>query len=141
MARIRTRIEEEPRGGLTTMIDIVFLLLIFFLILPFKDQDRRFPSPLPKDGPGPAEARAQEPLPTVRVSIRGTPGGGVRYEVERRTVPAGELGVAVLAAGGGDKQTPVVLAPDAGVRFAHVMRALDQCAIVQMRNVTFPALP
>ena len=43
--------EEDVGKGFTTMIDIVFLLLIFFILQPFKQPEQKVDSDLPKSGP------------------------------------------------------------------------------------------
>ena len=60
MARIKSKFEDEPAFCFTSMIDIVFLLLIFFLLQPFKMPELKLDLPMKEPGPGVSPA----PLPT-----------------------------------------------------------------------------
>ena len=51
-------IQEEPQINLTPMIDVVFLLLIFFMCMKFKTVENKLPAELPLDSglsPGPPD--------------------------------------------------------------------------------------
>ncbi|MFQ5506626.1 MAG: ExbD/TolR family protein, partial [Planctomycetota bacterium] len=69
MARKRQRAENAGASmDLTPMIDVVFLLVIFFLCLEFKSLEGRLAANLPKDiGPNPTPAEPIEML-DIRIS-------------------------------------------------------------------------
>jgi len=60
------RVLAAEKPDLTTMIDVTFLLLIFFMCIRFRTLDAHLSASLPPDGTG---AAASEPAPE-RVSIR-----------------------------------------------------------------------
>ena len=49
MASHRADVEEEAKMDMTPMIDVVFLLIIFFLCIDFKTLEAKLPAYLPKD--------------------------------------------------------------------------------------------
>ena len=56
--------------NMTPMIDIVFQLIVFFLLtLEFKDLDRRIDAQLPKDRGSPPTAQTPPPLEKIRVKL------------------------------------------------------------------------
>jgi len=61
---------EKAIGSLMPLIDIAFLILIFFLCLPFRELDARMAAFLPKRGFAPDADRPPEKL-TIKVHIVG----------------------------------------------------------------------
>ena len=49
MASHREDVEEEAKMDMTPMIDVVFLLIIFFLCIDFKTLEAKLPAYMPKD--------------------------------------------------------------------------------------------
>ncbi len=49
MGAVNEMMDEEPEINLTPMIDVVFLLLIFFMCMKFKMYEKKLPSELPLD--------------------------------------------------------------------------------------------
>ncbi len=61
--RLRETIEEEAKMDMTPMIDVVFLLIIFFLCIDFRILEAKLPAYLPKDvGAHTTEVEPQEKL-------------------------------------------------------------------------------
>ena len=59
-------IQEEEKTNMTPMIDVVFLLIIFFLCIDFKVLEAKLPAYLPKDkGSQTTPEEPQEQLPVV----------------------------------------------------------------------------
>ena len=129
----------ESAMAMASMIDIVFLLLIFFLCLPFRERDMQLAAHLPARGASrrlDPEDRERAMIPPVEVVIRNGGESGL-FLVEGSRIPSELVGLAILRASGDLPQTPVVLRPAPDTDFAHVMRALDACAAHGMENVTF----
>ncbi|MHC4886111.1 MAG: ExbD/TolR family protein [Planctomycetota bacterium] len=139
MARIRSRIEEKAEGDFTSMIDIVFLLLIFFILQPFKNPDLKMEMHLPKAGaPTPPEIDDPEPpLPTIQVKVMAHPSSKASFRVNGRRVAAHRLNVELLKESAGMVEVPVAISPEKNVAFTHVMKALDECAEAGMLRVSF----
>jgi len=134
MPQIKSKIEEEAEGCFTSMIDVVFLLLIFFILQPFKEPDMRMLAYLPKDVGG--GSSAADIKPTIQLIIAGK-GDRVQFMVNDAACRGGYLAPRIQQISGGDLETPVAIKPHPEVNFQHIMTALDQCAIAKMQNVTF----
>jgi biopolymer transport protein ExbD len=134
MARIQSQIEEEPTGSFTSMIDIVFLLLIFFLLLPFKETDYRLSAYLPKDVGG--GSSAADIVPPIQFDITGS-GDEVTYIINDQPVDRRYLASRLLTESANDTTVPVTINPHPNVNFRHVLTALDECAVAEMKKVTF----
>ena len=61
---------DDQVGDMTSMIDVVFLLLIFFILMPFKSPESRIESHLPKDS-GLSQAKSEEePVDKIEIKIK-----------------------------------------------------------------------
>lgn len=136
MAKIESQIEEEAEGCFTSMIDIVFLLLIFFILQPFKAPDYQMAAYLPKDMGG--SSSSAEVKPTIQLGIVGS-NNNVTFTVNDESVNADFVAARLVRESGGDLEVPVALKPGPQVNFKWVLKALDQCAIAEMEKVTFSA--
>jgi biopolymer transport protein ExbD len=134
MAQIKSQIEDEAEGCFTSMIDVVFLLLIFFICQPFKEPDRRILAYLPKDVGG--GSASNDIKPTIQLGVMGE-GNRVTFTIDDREVRPDYIAPNLMRKSGGDKEVPVAIDPGPQVNFQHVLKALDQCAIAEMQNVTF----
>ena len=139
MARMKSRINDEPPFCFTSMIDVVFLLLIFFLLQPIKAPEKKLPNELPKDvGPGKPVERMNLRL-VIRAS--GEKKEKAFYQINNTpyTGSPDRMHMALLQAAKNDTKVPVAIAPDPKVHFFWVLKALDQCAIAGLADVTFEA--
>ena len=74
MRDIRTL--EADRPAITPLIDIAFLMLIFFMALPYKSLDRKLEAHLPRgEGFEPRVLDRDEPDPKVEIRVRRTADG------------------------------------------------------------------
>ena len=129
--------------SLTPMIDVVFLLLIFFMVgMKFKELDRKLEADLPKVGkplddenqPPPSEiwviikkaGTAANPRPKVIIDQRPfSDWAEVHSTLER------------LSRAPGAKQDPVIVAPDGDAHHGWVMKVLDSLNQLRFRNINF----
>ncbi len=128
--------------NLAPMIDVTFLLLIFFLITTtFDSPEGVLASKLPRDT-GPAV-----PLPLSPIVVRLTPAGSegigcaIRLDnVSRIPADFNEL-AAVLAEiqerPGFDDETPVVIMAGATMRWDHVVNCWNAAVRVKYKNIMF----
>ena len=67
--------QDDTKPDMTPMIDVVFLMIIFFVCIDFKVLEAKLPAFLPKDlGSSPAHVEPQEQLSVrIRVAAPGTP--------------------------------------------------------------------
>jgi len=133
--RIRDDILEDEIGfNLTSMIDVVFLLLIFFLVATtYLDPERELDLDLPRAESG--SERDKPPQELVlnifrdgRVALRGreVDGEGLRAELER--------------AAASDPMTPVTIRGDAHVEHERVVAVMDACALAGLSNLSVGTL-
>jgi len=82
------RSSREPPAtqlSLAPLIDVAFLVLIFFMALPLRRLDHRLEAHLPKDeGPAPFPV-PPEPRPKVRIRVLDRPAGVPRYRIGQNT--------------------------------------------------------
>lgn len=140
MATIKTKITDEVQSQFTSMIDMVFLLVIFFIVQPFKAPEMRMPAELPKDAPAIPQENPIPPVVLRVISLGGTRGAWV-VDQGRPISDFKELPGRILAAAGGNTETAITIEPDMRVKFDYVLRALDACSIAQMTKVGFAKPP
>lgn len=148
MGKIKSSVEEEPNDAFTSMIDIVFLLLIFFILQPFKEPERKLAANLPTQG---AENNnlTDTPRDPIRISISAVGQNNALFMVNGRQVGyASNLpvtntrlaGFLIQQRGGNTKihkETPVSIRASQNVAFKHILFALDQCNSAEMGNIQF----
>lgn len=111
---------EDPAINLTPLIDVVFLLLIFFMVTTTFTRETRIAVNLPE-----ANTEQAESVPNqieVLVSQVG------RYSVNDRLLADNELmtlGRALIDAAAGDRSIPVLLIADAEATHQSVVTAMD----------------
>jgi biopolymer transport protein ExbD len=132
---LRPNRTEPPDINLTPLIDVVFLLLIFFMVsTTFKD-DARIEVQLP-------EARGEEvPADEPQVLEIVIDGAG-SYYVNQRVVVDRKLKTlkkAIAGAAGEDREIPVVIKADAKTPHQSVMTALDAASQLGLLRFAFAA--
>jgi biopolymer transport protein ExbD len=111
---------EDPAINLTPLIDVVFLLLIFFMVTTTFTRDTRLTVNLPE-----AEANSSESLPDqIEVTVSEAGRFSVNGEVLSNSQP-GTLGDAILQAAQRDRSRPVLLVADAEATHQSVVTAMD----------------
>jgi biopolymer transport protein ExbD len=137
MKKIKSNFEIKIAGAFTSFIDIIFLLLLFFMLQPFKAPDYRTRVYLPKKGSVIDEVKQDSIIrPQIQLRIEGSkdsPEFVINGEVVKRKFIVSRL----LAICGGDIKTPVVISSSPSVYADHVIYVLDQCAIADMRKISF----
>lgn len=111
---------EDPAINLTPLIDVVFLLLIFFMVTTTFTRDTRLTVNLPE-----AEANSSETVPD---SIEVTVSQGGRYSVAGQVLQDNNtrtLGMALVDAAQGDRRRAVLLVADAEASHQAVVTAMD----------------
>lgn len=111
---------EDPAINLTPLIDVVFLLLIFFMVTTTFTRDTRLTVNLPE-----ADANSSESLPDqIEVTVSEAGRFSVNGEVLSNSQP-GTLGDAILQAAQRDRSRPVLLVADAEATHQSVVTAMD----------------
>lgn len=157
----------EAEADLTPMIDVTFLLLIFFVLnLKFKVEEGEIESFLPKDK-GQASGTPQIDLAEVRVKLLWYDLGGSPTTADKGTVilkigrntfnNPGDLDVNMEESpiwervysdllgyknnykGGGKQGQPVIIDARSQVPYSYVVRALNEVVRAGIKDVTFAA--
>jgi len=132
---LRPRRDESPDINLTPLIDVVFLLLIFFMVsTTFKD-DARIQVQLP-EAQG-QEAPSDEPRALEIVIDRD----GRFYVNDRQVVDreTGTLKKAIAGAVGDEREIPVVIKADAKTPHQAVMTVMDAASQLGLLHLSFAA--
>ena len=118
--KFRRHLPQETGVNLTPLIDVVFLLLIFFMVSTTFSRETHLSIDLP-------EAQGEPPPPGAeRVEILIDPAG--RYAVNRKLLPEGDaasLKAAIREAAGGNVSLPLAITADARAPHEAVVRAMD----------------
>ncbi len=128
------RLQEEITLNLTPLIDVVFQLLVFFMVATtFFDDERELELELPRAESGSGPERLPEELVINvlrdgRLSLHGSEidPTGLRAELER--------------AAGADPATPVTIRGDARVEHARIVAVMDACALAGLSNLSVGTL-
>ncbi|WP_192036622.1 biopolymer transporter ExbD [Halomonas sp. YLGW01] len=113
------RRREPVEVNLTPLIDVVFLLLIFFMVSTTFETRQALELELPES----ASAAAAEPAPVVLVI---TASGD--YRLGDVAVPRETLGAALESRGEAAREHGLIIEADGRVAHRHVVAALDEAA-------------
>ena len=128
----------------TSMIDVVFLLLIFFMCASkFRVLERRLDVFLPRGGPekgDPPIRRKKEPV-TIKVSAPGPSMRAPRFRIREWSTrdPNRLAGLLMQLARTGEYR--IFIDGEANCPFRHVMSAVDACARARLQDVSFRPPP
>lgn len=112
---LRGRNKVDPSFNMSSMTDIVFLLLIFFMLTSTLVTVSAIDVILPKAG-GKTENNT-----SVAVTIRGDS----QFYIDKTKVNSAELELAILQRVGSDKKKTVVIRGDQDVAYKNVMKVID----------------
>lgn len=133
---LRPQRQDAPEINLAPLIDVVFLLLIFFMVsTTFKD-DARIAITLPEVE---AEASSDEEPDWLRITIDQDG----RYDVADRTLPdrttASLKRALTTALADYEERPPLLISADARTPHQAVMTAMDVASQIGLRQVVFAA--
>jgi biopolymer transport protein ExbD len=118
---IKTLTDEQPALNLTSMIDVMFLLVIFFMVgTKFSDAERSMSVKVPKVG----QTGALTPAPEKRIVNVHQDG---RITLDRQTLTIDELQEVLRKARRHDRSPGVVVRADGQGAFQHVANVLAAC--------------
>ena len=129
---LRQRVKEDPTIDLTSLIDVVFLLLIFFMVSTTFER----PAALKVDLPEASEVAAQ-PEQTERLELVIDPGGRM-FLNDRQIVDdrAQTLKAALSQAAGDRRDLPLILRADRETPHHFVVTAMDVAAQLGFKNLS-----
>lgn len=118
---LKTHQDDPPVLNLTSMVDVLFLLIIFFMVgAQFTDQERNIDLQVPTV----SEAGAMTPAPEKRVVNVDREG---RISLDRSEVSLDELTTRLAAARREYSELGVVVRGDGGGPLQHVADVLSAC--------------
>jgi len=117
---LKPQVREEIDLNLTPLIDVVFLLLIFFMVSTTFEKTAKLKVDLP-------EASAQAVQQSENKIVIGIDAKGRYYINDRQLVntQTKTLKMALMKVSGDNKQMPIVLRADAKTPHQSVVRAMD----------------
>jgi biopolymer transport protein ExbD len=118
---LKTQHDEAPALNLTSMIDVLFLLIIFFMVATkFDEMERNIEVAVPEVGQAGESTPPPQPM-VVSVFAEG------RLELDGSAVTIEELTARLAAARTPLTEPAVVIRGDAQCEFQHVASALAAC--------------
>jgi biopolymer transport protein ExbD len=118
---LRPKVAEEPDINLTSLIDVVLLLLIFFMVSTTFVEESRIRIQLPQA----SESRAPEQKrDAIEVAVTASGEYRVNGATLINTSPA-TLSAAVLKLSGESRETPITIRADARATHQSVVTAMD----------------
>lgn len=130
--KLRHRVSESPEINLTALIDVVFLLLIFFMVSTTFDRDAELSIDLPEAAAEPSD----RPDTAIEVSIDAQG----RYYVNGRQLvntQAATLRQGMLKAAGESKDPPLVISADSRTPHQAVVTVMDVARQLGFLHLTF----
>jgi biopolymer transport protein ExbD len=118
---LRPQPQEEPELNLTSLIDVVLLLLIFFMVSTTFVDEARLKIQLPQASNEPAAQSAKDPI-EIAVTASG------EYRVNGKTLintSAATLSAAVARLAGESRASPITIRADARASHQSVVTAMD----------------
>ncbi len=120
-------LDEEP--NLTPMIDVVFLLLIFFMVTTtFLDPERAIDIELPRAESG-AEAQQQQDELIVNVEEDGT------FVLDGITLSFDQLQDRLKGAAQHNAETPVTIRGHRRAQHQAIVQVMDACGVAGLSNL------
>ncbi len=131
---LRPQRKESPDINLTPLIDVVFLLLIFFMVSTTFDKENRIKVELP-------EAATQDEKVKEEVTLDITVDAVGRFYVNQQEVINTDIETlksAIEKAAQGRHDLPVIIIADAKTPYQAVITVMDAASQLGFVNMTFP---
>jgi len=132
----QSRRARRPELQMASMIDVVFLLLIFFMCTSsFPKLENDMAAQLPHSGSG--DAALEEDFEPIRVRLAPMGESGVLLSVDGRACGSFPALLEALRARRAVADLPVIIEAESTVLFGHMVSALDSCHQADLRRVAF----
>ena len=129
--KFRRRAREELELNLTPLIDVVFLLLIFFMVSTTFQKESEISLQLPR-----ASAEPPENVPERLEIVIDAAGGYYINDQELLKRDVESLQTALYELAGGDRELPVTIRADAQTPHQAVVTAMDAAARLGMLRLS-----
>lgn len=132
--KIRSKGEEEPVLNLTPMIDVVFQLLVFFMVATtFLDPEKEIAIDLPEASSGEASEANDEEL-IINVFADGS------IVLSGQQLSSDDLLHALKSAARADPARPVTIRGDRLVHHERIVKVMDACGQAGLLNLAVGTL-
>ena len=125
----RTIPADDEGVPMSSMADIVFLLIIFFMLTTVFSDRKGFEIELP-------QTEYSESISPKNIIIRINSNGDIY--LEGRKAPLKDVGPYVISQRGRSPNRGVLLESDGDVRYKHVMDVLDELLLVGVTDISLP---
>ncbi len=133
--RLKTHVDEEPTLNLTAMLDIMFLLIIFFMLgTRFVDEERKIPLKVPEV----ADRGALTPAPAKR-TVNVYRDGGITLDQTQVTIP--ELVEKLKTARRQYSDLSVLVRGDSEDKYQRIVAVLNACKQAGIQNLGIAVRP
>lgn len=131
---LRPQVRKSPEVDITPLIDVVFLLLIFFMVSTTFDREAQILVELPEASGEEAVHEAKELDITIDAS-------GIFFVNNREVINTDveTLKLAISKAVGDERELPVIINADAKTPHQAVMTAMDAASQLGLVRMTFSA--
>jgi biopolymer transport protein ExbD len=131
---LRPHVKKSPEVDITPLIDVVFLLLIFFMVSTTFDREAQITVELPEATGEEAKHAPQELDITIDVS-------GIFFVNQREVIntEVETLKLAISKAVGDKRDIPVIINADGRTPHQAVMTAMDAASQLGLNHMTFSA--
>jgi len=126
------RSDEEPELNLISLVDVVLLLLIFFMVSTTFVDEARIELELPQASAKPAVEQRKDP---IEVAVTASGEYRVNGQPLINTSPA-TLSAAVSKAAGESREIPITLRADARATHQSVVTAMDVLGRLGFRSIS-----
>jgi biopolymer transport protein ExbD len=129
---LRTKRDNEPELNLTPLIDVVFLLLIFFMVSTTFDHQSEISIELPESSGKAADTKQK--IIEISMDHEG------RYFVNQRRIKDNDIATLMQAlkiVRGDDKKPKLIISADKMTPHQYVVRAMDAARQVGLVHLTF----
>ena len=132
--QLRARPRKTPRVNLTPLIDVVFLLLIFFMVSTTFRDSARIKVVLPS-----IETEEPEDQHSIELTIQVAADGMMSVN-DRELVKSSHqlLKRAIVEIARGETDIPIIVKADKNAPFQAVMTVMDVAAQLGLEKLTFP---
>jgi len=133
--KLQNRVKDEPTVDLTSLIDVVFLLLLFFMVSTTFEHQAVLKVDLPEASAVDAPIDLPERLELV------VDANGLMFLNDRQLVDSEErtIKAAFNEAAGGDRDLPLILRADRETPHHYVVTVMDVAAQLGFRNLSIAA--
>jgi biopolymer transport protein ExbD len=132
--KLRPHAKKSPEVDITPLIDVVFLLLIFFMVSTTFDREAQITVELPEATGAEAEHAPKELDITIDAS-------GIFFVNQREVIntEVETLKLAIMKAVGDERDIPVIINADGKTPHQAVMTAMDAASQLGLNRMTFSA--